>query len=126
VNPTVSLPKRKALIWANRTLRVKDCYWGAVAHFVGSGAFVFYRILGLRSQSLAPPQAICGHLLRRLLAGTAPQVYPPWNCSAGYWQELRRRFTRHGPAPQVSRCFPLRRFEPWGGQDGPPLQLRHP
>ena len=38
--------------------------------------------------------------------------------------DLVRRFSRHGPAPQVCRRFC--RFEPWGGHEGPPLQLRHP
>ena len=37
----------------------------AVARFTGSDIFCFV-ILGLRSQSLAPPQALCLRLLRRL------------------------------------------------------------
>ena len=45
--------------WATAFIALK-----AVARFTGSDVFCFV-ILGLRSQSLAPPQALCCHLLRR-------------------------------------------------------------
>jgi len=40
----------------------------AVARFAGSDIFLFV-VLGLRSQSLAPPQALCLRPLRGLRAG---------------------------------------------------------
>jgi len=68
---------------------VRCKFVGMFATFVLSPAFaglkfVVLRYLGLRSQSLAPPQALCLRLLRRLKdACPAPQAKRCLPCSAG-------------------------------------------